>query len=75
MKDETVTLLEEGIEAYAKTLAMKAKNGELSAAEATHLRGMHRDSGGVLAFGGRPSSAGDAVLESMKDVDIEGLMN
>jgi len=75
MKDFVLERLEQALEDYALDLAQKAAKGELSAAEANHLRGLFRDAGGSLAFGGSATKTGDAVLEAMSDVDIEALLN
>jgi len=69
MKDFVLEKLEQAIEDYAIDLAGKAARGELSAAEATHLRGMYRDAGGALKFAGNPTDLGGDVLAAMSDVD------
>ena len=75
MRDFVVAKLEQALEDYALDLAKKARDGCLSAAEATHLRAMYRDAGGSLSFGGNTTEAGDTILEAMGDVDIDALLN
>ncbi len=75
MKDETITLLEEGLEAYARSLVKKAKMGDLSAADGAQLRGLYKESGGMLSFADRPSSAGQTVLDVMADLDPGDFVN
>ena len=47
MKDFVLERLEQALEDYALDLAQKAAKGELSAAEANHLRGLFRDAVGL----------------------------
>lgn len=75
MKDETIALLEEGLEAYARSLVAKAKNGDLSAADGAQLRGLYKESGGMLVFAGEPTAAGNTVLAEMADLDAGDFVN
>lgn len=66
-------LLERGLEAAAKALVDRIEAREFSAADVAQLRAMFKDAGGVLTFGGRTTPAGDAVLDSLKDIDLDML--
>lgn len=70
---EMRTLLEKGIEAAAKELVRRIQEGTCSAADIGQLRAMYKDAGGTLQFGGRPTSAGDAILDSLSNIDPDML--
>lgn len=66
---DMLAILEKGMIAAAEVLVERIKKGECSAADIGQLRAMYKDAGGTLTFGGRPTSVGDTVLESMADID------
>lgn len=70
---EMRAILERGIVAAAQELVRRIEEGTCSAADIAQLRGMYKDCGGTLSFGGRSTPAGDAVLESLQDVDLDML--
>lgn len=70
---EMRTILEKGIEAAAKELVKRIEAGTCSAADIGQLRGMFKDAGGTLSFGGRTTPAGDAVLDSLRNIDLDML--
>lgn len=68
---EMQTLLERGIKAAAETLVRRIEEGTCSAADIGQLRAMFKDAGGSLTFGGRATPAGDAVLDSLANIDLD----
>ena len=67
--DELLELLGEGVKAAAQALVEKAKAGEATASDIAQLRAMFRDAGGTMQFAGEPTDTGDAVLDSLSEVD------
>jgi hypothetical protein len=70
---DLVAALEKGVIDAAHKLALKAKEGTISAAEIAQLRAMFRDAGGTLMFGSKATPVGDDVLASMADIDLDML--
>ena len=67
--DDLRELLEEGLKEGARGLVDRIKRREFSAADIAQIRAMARDAGIVLTFNGKPTPAGDDVLEALRDVD------
>lgn len=70
---EIRAILERGIRAAAQELVRRIEEGTCSAADIAQLRAMYKDCGGTMAFGGRPTPVGDAVLESLANIDFDML--
>lgn len=70
---EMRAILERGIAAAAQELVRRIEEGTCSAADIAQLRAMYKDAGGTLNFGGRATTAGDAVLDSLQDIDLDML--
>lgn len=71
--EELIALLERGVTTAAEKLVARIEAGEFSAADVAQLRGMFKDAGGTFVFNGRPTPAGDSVLESLADIDLDML--
>jgi hypothetical protein len=67
------SILDRGIRAAAQELVRRIEEGTCSAADIAQLRAMYKDVGGTLMFGTTLTPTGDAVLESLKDIDPEML--
>jgi len=69
MTPDILEALEEAMGDAARLLARRIKEGTASAADISRAVELYQKAGGTFTFAGKPTASGDAILESMADVD------